>query len=1013
MKKIIITFSIFLSLLIVSKSIFAYTFFKDLLLEKTSNKLQENITLGSNINLLNLWLPLDNEQKVFIRKNKIGMLVGNNATQTDSFVELQSSSTPTLYVNNAIYASSTSLFDKIKVYGNATSTLALHGTEVCIANDCRTVWPTSGTGGSAAWEKYSILSSPANIITPTTTNASIFVSGNATTTGSLTVVGLGGSGDSLKVDANGLIYRGTDATGASAGAAWEQKWLNAITPTTTGAGIFVTASSTIQGSLRVDGNATTTGSFSAGQLLVGNTPLNISNWDTAYSSIWGNTQEQNFWNATTSWAYYDTNWARNANGTTTQTNFKGQFDSLYNATTTQTNFLQNWNTLHNATTTYPGFATQFASALNATNTWAGFQSEFNNKTNASTTINNWDYLKSKPATSTVLNLLDTQKRISVINATTTNADILKVYTNSTLADATSTHLAVSTLTNCNTVDTDASGTFICGTDATGSGGSAAWEKYTGLATPANIITPTTTNASIFVSGSATTTASMSASEYLIGTAPLNLDNIADGVSYERVGAAELSGGIYKDATIAVKGIASFSDSYFSVSSGAVSIDDIYLRNDASDTTSGGLTMNSATTTDSLSVGGKASSTSYTINGLFTVNNSGNATSSHFGVTEVCIQNSCRTTWPTSDLGSTQAWDLAFTGAIKPTTTATGIFVNSSSTISILRVSNSLNASTTGIDTLTVNTGSTFPANDISDAEVSNTLTCSDLQSASAVVDISTETNLTAGDALTLTDDDIDFDGGASPGGSLGGTWASPTIDDLFVLNTTDIMSGGLTMSSATTTDTFSIGTYLQMATAGDNFIYFDNAKTEYISWDDSPGEFDFTDDLNVSGNVTSTAALHGLSVCINNDCKTAWPAGGGAAGQNGAWETFATGVLRPTSTANAILINSSTSTITNLKMNNSTTTNYSIIGSNLWGAPTSTLTVVGNAQFTGVCTTSHELIARAIFAGNGGQPNTTSTLKVVGNSFLDGIATTTATTTVGTKIKMYTNDGTSTIEFLN
>jgi hypothetical protein len=35
---------------------------------------------------------------------------------------------------------------------------------------------------------------------------------------------------------------------------------------------------------------------------------------------------------------------------------------------------------------------------------------------------------------------------------------------------------------------------------------------------------------------------------------------------------------------------------------------------------------------------------------------------------------------------------------------------------------------------------------------------------------------TAGDALTLTGTDMDFDGGASPGGELGGTWASPTID---------------------------------------------------------------------------------------------------------------------------------------------------------------------------------------------------------------------------------------------
>ena len=36
---------------------------------------------------------------------------------------------------------------------------------------------------------------------------------------------------------------------------------------------------------------------------------------------------------------------------------------------------------------------------------------------------------------------------------------------------------------------------------------------------------------------------------------------------------------------------------------------------------------------------------------------------------------------------------------------------------------------------------------------------------------------TAGDGLTLTGTDIDFDGGDTPGGELGNTWASPTLDD--------------------------------------------------------------------------------------------------------------------------------------------------------------------------------------------------------------------------------------------
>lgn len=57
---------------------------------------------------------------------------------------------------------------------------------------------------------------------------------------------------------------------------------------------------------------------------------------------------------------------------------------------------------------------------------------------------------------------------------------------------------------------------------------------------------------------------------------------------------------------------------------------------------------------------------------------------------------------------------------------------------------------------------------------------------------------TAGDALTLTGEDFDFDGGASPGGSLGGTWASPTIDDLFLFNNGDIGTGAYDFGGATT-----------------------------------------------------------------------------------------------------------------------------------------------------------------------------------------------------------------------
>jgi hypothetical protein len=51
---------------------------------------------------------------------------------------------------------------------------------------------------------------------------------------------------------------------------------------------------------------------------------------------------------------------------------------------------------------------------------------------------------------------------------------------------------------------------------------------------------------------------------------------------------------------------------------------------------------------------------------------------------------------------------------------------------------------------------------------------------------------TAGDALTLTGEDFDFDGGTSPGGELGGTWPSPTIDDSLAVTSWNLTTPTLT-----------------------------------------------------------------------------------------------------------------------------------------------------------------------------------------------------------------------------
>ena len=72
------------------------------------------------------------------------------------------------------------------------------------------------------------------------------------------------------------------------------------------------------------------------------------------------------------------------------------------------------------------------------------------------------------------------------------------------------------------------------------------------------------------------------------------------------------------------------------------------------------------------------------------------------------------------------------------------------------------------DVFTINANWINTAYPWSDNEVSDTLTCSNLVSASAVVDISTETNLAVGTGITLTDDTLTVVGGTAITADAGG-----------------------------------------------------------------------------------------------------------------------------------------------------------------------------------------------------------------------------------------------------
>ena len=122
----------------------------------------------------------------------------------------------------------------------------------------------------------------------------------------------------------------------------------------------------------------------------------------------------------------------------------------------------------------------------------------------------------------------------------------------------------------------------------------------------------------------------------------------------------------------------------------------------------------------------------------------------------------------------KAWEFptSITNAISPTTTV-GIIVNASSSIS--RLSSILSTSTNATSTnLAVSGALNFGGV----AGTAWSTFCTSITGGAALCDGSdADTTYTAGDALTLTGNDIDFDGGATPAGDLGGTWASPSVTD--------------------------------------------------------------------------------------------------------------------------------------------------------------------------------------------------------------------------------------------
>lgn len=375
-------------------------------------------------------------------------------------------------------------FAEFNKYLNGSTTVAYGGCSAGqILEKSATGWAcgaddtgAGAVGTSGAWETIW-----ANAITPTSSTAGIYVLASSTIGGdtgnttigvpayttrilnnlsasgttlfvsatgtNLAITGLSAAACDVKaVQTTGVLYCGTDATSAGGGdGGYEfntvgdnQKFVS-TTPALFGNGLVASTTVILFDWLRVFNTATITNTLvvgatnpvnnGTGDAFIGGDATttghlaasggNSDQWNTAFTSIWDTADEQSFWNGTTSWTAYDSNWLRNMlatstlpqfssqfisyllgtttlpqssaefnkyyNATTTQAGFQTQFNVAHMATTTWPAFTSNWNTLYWGTTTLPGFAALFDTRYNATTTQAGFQTQFNSAMNGTTT----------------------------------------------------------------------------------------------------------------------------------------------------------------------------------------------------------------------------------------------------------------------------------------------------------------------------------------------------------------------------------------------------------------------------------------------------------------------------------------------------------------------------------------------------------------------------------------------------------------------------------------------------
>ncbi len=298
------------------------------------------------------------------------------------------------------------------------------------------------------------------------------------------------------------------------------------------------------------------------------------------------------------------------------------------------------------------------------------------------------------------------------------------------------------------------------------------------------------------------------------------------------------------------------------------------------------------------------------------------------------------------------WYYPWSGTIAPTSSV-GIYINASSTISELRVANTLNATSTNVDNLFVFNNATTTGNAMFSTDGDGVGIGTGVPGPTQGFQLTIYDGSGVGDAAMIMD-------------VVDNQWyvgVHDSDDDKLKIGTGKNISsntfatfqtnGYLGLGTASPLATFNVsGTTLLGGAASTTGTLVVNAPANYSGYITPTSTLTVLGSGYFTGNATTSGHFAASEICLGSDCKTSWPTSG--SGTND-WQVVWPGTLSPTSTNDltGIYINASSTIAADFRVDGSATTTKSMyVGQQLNIATTTPwtgyeLAVTGNQILTG------------------------------------------------------------------